>query len=341
MKIQNQKADIFRLEIMDIKWAAAIFISSALSALIIGICTYTLALIFAEPEPVSQAIMKGASAATSKVVVTSGYINPMLSIFIFNSIAALSAVIGAGLFMAIHYVLIEDIAMRPQHPLYARFSAGFEKMLMPVFQLMTKISIRTDSYFSSVKGSVHDKENNKDNTIWHYCGYGKTEYRMFSCILPYTVPLLTMAANGFLMGILLAYLIFEGALTGYQIAGMQGIFIGLIYDVVYFFISIIPHGIIEIPAILLAASLGHRLAVVQAHAVIEKNLFSGDDINSLKKDSKYVFYLTRKYLLSAYVWKITASVLLILLIASYIETYITPGIVGNVMYLLDNYLTIA
>ena len=163
----------------------------------------------------------------------------------------------------------------------------------------------------------------------------KYEYRMFSYILPYTVPLLILIVNGMLMGILLAFFTFNGAVTGFELFGDKGIVLGLLYNVVYFFISIIPHGIIEIPAILVAAAVGYHFAYIQAHDVIKCDFFTGDGTESLLKDTGYIFETTKEYLLSSYTWKMMVLIVLTLLLAAYIETYVTLGIVDKVMMAID------
>ncbi|WP_342303707.1 stage II sporulation protein M [Methanolobus sp. ZRKC5] len=330
MKNRNR----FDISANDLKWSARVFMLSVASAFIIGIFAYILMLVFAEPEPVSEVIINTASAATAKVAVTSNYINPMWAIFIFNSIAASCAVVGTGLFMMVHQMLISDINIRPGHHLYARFSLFFEKMIMPVNMLLIKITSMVDKDFSSIKRNSEEKQ----GTIWQYCGYGKDEYRMFAYMIPYIVPLMILMVNGFLMGILLAFFTFNGAMTGFQLFGMKGILIGLFYNVIYFFISIVPHGIIEIPAILVAVALGYRFAHIQAHDVIDKELFNGNDIESLKEDSAYILATSKDYILSKYTWKMLGIIILTLLVAAYIETYVTLGIVDRVMQMLDNSL---
>ena len=334
--IENGNRDRFNISLKDVKWSVRVFMLSAISAFVFGIVAYILMLAFAEPEPVSEVIINTASAATAKVVVTSDYISPMWAIFIFNSIAASCAVIGTGLFMIVHQMLVSDINIRPKHRLYARFSILFEMIIMPANRLLIKITNLVDRDFSSIGRSDQDKK----GTIWEYCGYGKDEYRMFAYMIPYTVPLLILMVNGFLMGILFAFFTFNGAMTGFQLFGMEGITIGVFYNVIYFFISIVPHGIIEIPIILVAAALGYRFAHIQAHDVIDKELFNGNDIESLKKDASYIFDTTKGYILSRYTWKMMGIIILSLLVAAYIETYVTLGIVEKVMQVLDGYVEV-
>ena len=332
--IEKLTGDAPRIGMQDIRWTIRVFLLSVTIAFILSIVAYILTLTFAEPEPVSEVIISTASAATAKVEVTSNYIDPMWSIFIFNSIAATCAVIGTGLFMMVHNLLIVDIAMRPQHRIYARLSILFEMAMKPLYNLLIRMTAFVDSDFSSIRRS----EQKKEGSIWDYCGYGKDEYRMFSYMLPYTVPLLILVVNGALMGILLAYFTFNGAMTGLDLLGTKGIVIGLLYNVTYFFISIIPHGIIEIPTILVAAALGYRFAHSQAHEVIDKDLFNQNDISGLKEDAAYTSAAVKGYILSGYTWKMLGMIILVLLVAAYIETYVTLGIMDSVMSMLDRYI---
>ncbi|MDW7731823.1 MAG: stage II sporulation protein M [Methanolobus sp.] len=202
---------------------------------------------------------------------------------------------------------------------------------MPINRLLQKIVSLKDRDFSYMGMTGHERE----GTVWEYCGYGKDDYRMFAYMLPYTVPVMILVVNGFLMGILLAFFIFNGAMTGYQLFGERGITVGLLYNTAYFFISIMPHGIIEIPAILLAAAVGRRFAYIQSHEIIHKELFLGDSIESLKNDVSTVMDTVRQYLNSRYLWKMFAIMVLMLFVAAYIETYETLLIVDRVMLELD------
>ncbi|MDI3485863.1 MAG: hypothetical protein PWQ51_547 [Methanolobus sp.] len=328
----------FSIGAKDIVWTCKVFLLSVFFAFILAIVAYTLTFLTPEPEPasevVSEVIMSTASAATSKVAVTSVYINPMWAIFFFNSLAACCAIIGTGLFMMVHKLLIGDIAMRPKNRYYAGLSILMEKTMMPLYKVLMRIASALDPDMLEIKS----ENNEKVDTIWQYCGYGKYEYRMFSYMLPYTVPLLILLVNGTIMGILLAYFTFNGALTGFELFGEKGIVLGLFYNVVYFFISIIPHGIIEIPALLVAAAVGYHFAHIQAQDVIKNKLFTEDEIESLLKDTEYIFETTKEYLFLSYTWKMAALIVLTLLLAAYIETYVTLGIVDKVMGSIDGIL---
>jgi hypothetical protein len=320
----------FSIRYKDLLWSAKTFSMSVVTAFVCSMVLYTFMFIIAEPAPVNEAIVSTATAATAKVVITAEYISPIWAIFIFNSIAALSATVGTGLFLIIHPLMASDIRLRPNNRIYASFSITFERILMPANRLLQKLAHRLDDDFPYPEISDPAKEG-----IWKYCGYTREDYRMFAYMLPYTIPFMIMIVNGLLMGILLAFFFFNGFLTGYELFGVKGILIGINYNLIYFFISIVPHGIIEIPAILLAAALGYRFARVQSLEVTGKGLFFGDSPESLKKDVSEVLATAKLYLTSRYLWKISAFIVMTLLAAAYIEAHLTSGIVDIVMKELD------
>ncbi|TGC07239.1 stage II sporulation protein M [Methanolobus halotolerans] len=321
----------FQIHRKDIIWSLKTFTTSLLIALIFSMALYSFMLAVSEPAPVSDAITSTASAATAKVVITAEYISPVWAIFMFNTLAVFIASVGTGLFLLIHPLLVRDIELRTTNRIYSYTSIGFEKMLMPLNSFLQKVVSSRDQDFSSMERTVHERR----DTIWQYCGYGKDDYRMFAYMLPYTVPIMILAVNGLLMGILLAFFIFNGAMTGFQLFGEKGIAVGSLYNVIYFFISIVPHGIIEIPAILIAASAGRRFACINSHEIIDRELFLGDTIESLKSDVSTVMASVKEYLNSRYLWKTFAVMMLMLLVAAYIETYVTLEIVNRVMHFID------
>ena len=93
----------------------------------------------------------------------------MWAIFFFNSLAACCAVIGTGLFMMVHRLLIGDIAMRPKSKHYAGLSIMMEKTMMPFYRALIRIAAVFDPDMSQIKNENDDRA----GTIWQYCGYGK------------------------------------------------------------------------------------------------------------------------------------------------------------------------
>ena len=103
------------------------------------------------------------------------------------------------------------------------------------------------------------------------------------------IPLLFVASNGFIIGILINI---SAATRGL-------LFIGA---------AILPHGIIEVPMVLLSAAIGLRLG----HRVISS-------IRGGKVDITYEFKRSVKF----YLWWIMP----LLLLAAAIESFITPAII--------------
>jgi uncharacterized membrane protein SpoIIM required for sporulation len=321
----------FLIKKKDIFWSVKYFSFAIIAAFALSIAMYSVMLLVSEPAYVDEAIITTASTAIAKVEVTAEYISPMWSVFIFNTIAVFSAVIGTSLFSYIHPMMIGEIELRSKHPVYAHFSIILEKMMMPANRLIQKLVTIADKDFPSISAKTEDDT----DSMWKNCGYENVDYHKFAYILPYTVPVMIILVNGFLIGILMAFFTFNGALTGFQIFGTKGILIGIIYNLIYFVISILPHGIIELPVILLAAALGYRFAFVQSHEVKNEDLFLGDTIEIAKKDVAQVIEITKNYMSSLYVRKMLVLMVCMLLLAAYIEIYVTLGIVETVMQALD------
>lgn len=324
----------FLIQKRDILWSGKYFSFAIIAAFIISILMYSIMLLVSEPAHVDEAIITTASAAVAKVEVTADYINPMWSVFLFNSIAVFSVIIGTALFLFIHPMMIGEIELRSKHRIYANISIAMEKILMPFIKVVQRTVAFTDSDFPPINAEK-EKENSESDSMWQYCGYGKSDYHKFAYMLPYTVPVMILLVNGFLLGILLAFFTFNGAITGFEIFGTKGILIGILYNLIYFFVSIIPHGIIELPAILVATALGYRFALIQSHEVKNQKLFLADSIETAKQDVAQILSITKEYLSSLYIWKMLALIICMLLLASYIEIYVTLGIVETVMQVLD------
>jgi uncharacterized membrane protein SpoIIM required for sporulation len=315
---------MFRGSRKEFLWALRIFSGSALVASILSSVIYILMMMLSDPEPVSSAIATTAVAATSKVEIAARYISPFVSIFLFNTIAALTASMGAGMFLLIHNVLVKEIDLRSRHRRYADISIRMEKLLIPFHKIFKRIFSVETIYHS-------DKDVSTGHSIWDLCGYTKDDYRSFARMLPHVVPSLTLVANGVLFGILFSFFMFNGAVEGYRTMGAEGVGLGILYNIVYFATSIIPHGILELPALFMAAALGHGFANMQSKAIIKEGLFTGDDMVDMKRDVAHINSITIDLLRSGYFWKILLTITCVLMMAAYIEVYVTPEIVEDVM----------
>jgi stage II sporulation protein M len=100
------------------------------------------------------------------------------------------------------------------------------------------------------------------------------------------VPLLVLTSNGFMIGV-----------VSYSIIHTQG--------VLYLLAGIVPHGIIELPTILLGISIGFRLGYLLIITLL------GEKVDLAGETRTAVYFLTKLFLP-------------LLLLAAAIETFITP-----------------
>jgi hypothetical protein len=328
--------DPFRTGWPEFFWSTRLFVASATLACLFSIAVYLIMVICAEPEPVSEVIAATAVAATAKVEVGARYVSPMWSIFVFNTIAAFTASFGTGVFSYVHNVLGSELELRTKHRRYANISIKFDRAFTVLYKLIRRVAPLCDSRFSRFEKQINPSET--PLSVWQSCGYTKDDYRMFAYLLPYTVPVLVLVVNGILTGILLAYFVFNGALGGYEILGLKGIAVGLFYNLSYFVVSILPHGIIELPVLFFAAAIGYRFAVVQSDAVLNDALFEGDDIGGVNRDVSRINSITGKYLRSRYLRTVFAAVVVLLLQAAYIEVYVTPVVMEDAMLAVERVL---
>lgn len=332
----------FRIGITDFLWSVKLFAASAIVACMFSIAVYVVMTIFAEPEPVSTAIAATASAAMAKVEVGARYISPMWSIFVFNTIAIFTASVGTGFFSYIHNIFSGEFSFRSKHRMYAAISIKIDKLFTVFYRHIRRIASIFDPGFSKInienKTDENTHQDDETSSVWDFCGYTRDDYRMFAYILPYTVPVLILMINGMLLGVLLAFFIFNGAMSGYEIMGLQGIVIGVFYTLSYFVFSILPHGIIELPVLFVAAALGYKFAYIQSNAVADYGFFLDDDIKSINRDVSRINSITAAYLRSRYLWGMFGVTVVLLLVAAYVEMYVTPGVVEYVMVVVETVL---
>ncbi|MCD4703826.1 MAG: stage II sporulation protein M [Methanosarcinaceae archaeon] len=349
--MQQEDDTLLRIGWQEMNWSVKVFASFAAIAFVGSMVTYLLMTIFSQPQVLNEAIVTTAQTATAKVELGARYTDPLWAVFIFNSIAAFTASAGTGLFLCIHRVLYEEMVLRLRHPVYANVSCRIERLFSPLYRLMRRVALVFKPELSKYQDeSPHeyqsecldvspkpekDEEAACPTSIWNVCGYTRNDYRTFASIIPYTVPVLVMMANGSLVGILLAFFTFNGGLSGFQIAGVAGIPTGLFYNLAYFLISLLPHGIIEFPVLFLVTALGYRFARTQSDIVLREGLFLGESVDHIRKDGMRISTITKSYLRSAYLWKILGLAIALLFLAAYIEMRLTPHIVEIVMGYVD------
>lgn len=314
-------------------WSVRMFLLSATLAFSVVILVYAAVIFFSQtPTPINQAVSGTTNSALAKVEVGARYVGLTASIFLFNSIAAVTGSAGAALIVFVHRMLLSDLDLRKKYRIYATFSKKMESSGKPFSRFLKHL-------FPSVFSNIPDGEvEEKDNSIWNYYGYNRQQYAMFASMLPYAPPFLVSAANGVLAGFLLAFIVANGSIEGMQLYGSTGMFTGALAGLTYFMAFILPHGIIEIPALFLAAALGYVFASRQADVVKRDSLFSGDYTEDLERDIKKTEECAFAYLKSTYFRKIILVSICLLLIASYIETEVTPEVGTTIFSFVLEYL---
>ncbi len=330
-----KKTSRFSIGYLEFLWTAKMFVGFAVISFLFSTLVYMVMVVFAQPEPVNHVIATTAETAMTKVEVTTGYIPLMWSIFIHNTVAVLTACAGTGVFLYMHSLMIGELGIRKQHSTYSNISSRIERLLWPVYRLIHYTVSRFNTSVSEIDREVSSTD---EGSIWDLCGYTKNEYRTFSWIMPYTVPALVIIVNAVLIGILFAFLNFNSALIAYQSIGNPGIIAGILYSWVYFTVSVLPHGIIEIPVILFSAAIGYRFARIQSGMITDNDLFTDDDMDELKNDVEKINSVTREYLSSGYLRKFCLISIILLLIAAYIEINITPLIMERSMQAIEGFM---
>lgn len=313
-------------------WCLKIFTYSATLTALLALATYAIMTALAEPVTINETIERATSAATSKVHRGAGYVGITWSIFLFNSLAALTASAGTALFVYFNRFLLKDITSRRQHHNYAKISIAMEKGLYPIYRVLEWPAERFFG-FRSINTQT------EENSVWNYTGYSRYHFQLLTAIVPFSVPLLVAAANGAILGILFAFHLFNGAFSGYQLAGINGIVGGVVYNITFFISAILPHGIIEIPVILVSTSIGYAIADSNCRLVRDKNLFVSDNIANLQADIATEERNTGTILFSPLFWKIYLLFVLLLLITAFIETEITPHIITRALSLVEPFVS--
>ncbi|AKB84065.1 stage II sporulation protein M [Methanococcoides methylutens] len=343
--MKREEVDRFKIKRRDVIWSVKLFILFAALAFVFSISVYVVAYFFSQPEAtssvviptaqaatseidaVNDAIVSTSAAATSKVDVGARYVGPIYSVFVFNTIAILVTAIGTGAITYSHRFAFREIIFRSRHPFYCRIISGLDKPSPIFLSFIRKTAARI---YPEIRQYQTTEKRKDPNSIWKNCSYHGEDYRAVALMLPLIFPVLTLLLNGIIAGIVLALFLFNGILWGSQTAGLAGIFLGADFAFVYYLASISPHGIIELPVIFIATSLAYRFSRVHSEEIIRGNLFEADSYEDIKKDIKVIESVTRAYLRSGYMWKTFSIMILLLLIAAYIEIQLTPKISGYV-----------
>ncbi|HML25327.1 MAG TPA: stage II sporulation protein M [Methanomethylovorans sp.] len=328
--MNNKEENDFHIVWHEIRWSSKIFILAMFIAWMTSMLFYFLSLATASPEPVNDAITSTAAMAMKKVNSAAEHLDLMWSIFLFNSLAVITASVGNGLLPFIQNISIAELKVRAHHQKYTTFSVKVEQLFQLASTLIKDSTQRLDPGIARLR----DQDNSEtEDSIWKRAKYSKEHFRLLAYVIPYLIPVITLTLNGMLLGI-----IFNGTLSSYNLIGPPGIGQGILFSVSYFLAFILPHGIIELPVIIMAGALGYRFARVYSDKIVEDKLLSGNEAESLEKDISYLNSIATEYIRSSYLRTMVSGMLILLLVAAYIETNITPNVARQVADLISRLL---
>lgn len=333
--MNNKEENDFHIAWHEIRWSSKIFIVAMFIAWMTSTLFYFLSLAAASPEPVNDAITSTAAMAMKKVDSAAKHLDLMWSIFLFNSLAVITASVGNGLLPFIQNISIAELKVRAHHQKYTTFSVKVEQLFQLASTLIKDSIQRLDPGIARLRAQDNSET---EDSIWKRAKYSKEHFRLLVYVIPYLIPVITLTLNGMLLGIMFSFFIFNGTLSSYNLIGPLGIGQGILYSVFYFLAFILPHGIIELPVIIIAGALGYRFARVYSGKIVENELLSGNEAESLEKDVSYLNSIATEYIRSSYLRTMVTRMLILLLVAAYIETNITPNVALQVADLIGRLL---
>lgn len=326
--MKTKEKDSFHIGKQEILWSLKLFSMAVFISWMASTLFYCLSLASASSESVDAAITSTTSMAMKKVDSTAKHLDLMWSIFLFNSLAVVTTSIGTGLLPYIQNIAISELKLRARNQKYTRFSVKLEKIFQ-LFNSHIKDAIqKLDPGISRLR--AQDNSETK-GSIWEYANYNKENFRFLAYVIPYLIPIITLTLNGMLLGIMLSFFIFNGTISSYNLMGAEGIVPGILFSLSYFLAFILPHGIIELPVIITAAALGYRFARVYSDKILEDKLLLGNEAEGLERDISYMNKVATEYVQSHYLLAMVSMMLMLLLVAAYIEANITPGVAQQVV----------
>jgi uncharacterized membrane protein SpoIIM required for sporulation len=333
--MNTKKENEFNIGWQEILWSFKIFTIAILISWIVSMLFYFLSLAAASAESVNTAIASGTSMAMKKVESVAEHLTLMWSIFLFNSLAVITTSAGTGFLPYIQNISLAEIKLRSRNQKYTICSLKVEK----IFHLFhSRIIYNAQSLDPGIARLRAQDNSEREMSIWKSSKYSKENFRLLAYIIPYIIPIITLTFNGILFGTTLSFFIFNGILSACELTGMQGILAGFIFSVSCFLAYILPHGIIELPVIIIAAALGYRFARVYSHKILNDELLLGDEAESLERDVSHMNNVAAEYIRSSYLWTMVSMMLILLLLGAYIETNITPTVARQAADLLSDLL---
>lgn len=325
--MRNKKENDFHITKREVRWSVKLFTIAVLISCFLSMLFYFLSLASSSSESVDMAITSTTSIAMQKVDSAAKHLDLIWSIFLFNSLAVATTSIGPGLLPYIQNISVTELKLRAQSKKYVTLSMKLEKLFQLLTLLIKDIIQKLDPGVSRLRAQDNSE---KAGSIWKCANYSKENFRLLAYVIPYLIPVITLTMNGMLLGITLSFFVFNGALSLYGFAGYHGIVLGMLFSIAYFLAYILPHGIIELPVIIIAAAIGYRFARTYSGKILEEKLLLSDEIEIIKKDMKTINDIAAAYIRSRHLWAMVSVMLICLWVAAWIEANITPIIAQEV-----------
>ncbi len=311
-------------------WALKLFLISGGLAVGVWLLLFVVfTLVFTSPEPVVSTTAAAVSLVMERVVGLEGWLGLWMALFALNTCVAVVASTSSALLLLLLPLQVPDIQYRMAHPWYERFAKGLDKLIYGLWTPGFRVFARFDRGFA--RRYEADPPSAQFQGVWCVCGYSGIGFRNIFSIFPFVIPALTAIVNGSLIGVVLAVNLAMGAYAGLLTAGIPGLARGASLNVLYFLSAILPHGLLEISGILLAIAVGQGFAVRFSHEIFERGLLLDHRLEGLDKDVRYLVTVTKHFLTSRRVLVTLFVIVGLLFLAAYIEAYITPTIMTNVL----------
>ncbi len=311
-------------------WALKLFLISGGLAVGVWLLLFVVfTLVFTSPEPVVSTTAAAVSLVMERVVGLEGWVGLWMALFVLNTCVAVVASTSSALLLFLLPLQVPDIQYRMAHPWYERVAKGLDKLLYVLWKPSFWVFARFDQGFA--RRYEADPPSAQFQGVWRVCGYSGIGFRNIFSIFPFVIPALTAIINGSLIGVVLAVNLAMGAYTGFLTAGIPGLARGAGINVLYFLSAILPHGLLEISGLLLAIAVGQGFAVQYSNEIFERGLLLDHRLEGLDKDVRYLVTVTKRFLTSRRVLTTLVLIVGLLFLAAYIEAYITPTIMANVL----------
>lgn len=325
--MENRKENNFHITKREVCWSVKLFTIAVLISCFLSMFFYILSLVSSSSESVDMAITSTTSMAMQKVDSAAKHLDLIWSIFLFNSLAVVTTSIGPGILSYLQNISVAELKLRARNKKYTTISVKLEKLFRLLTLFIKDILQKLDPDVSRLRAQDYSE---KAGSIWKRANYSKENFRLLAYVIPYLIPVITLTMNGMLLGITLSFFVFNGALSFYGFTGYQGVIPGMLFSIAYFLAYILPHGIIELPVIIIAAALGYKFARTYSDKILNDKLLLSDEIEIIEKDLKTINDIAAVYIRSRYLWAMVSIMLTFLWIAAWIEANITPIIAQEV-----------